>query len=258
MTFKIVIPARYESTRLPGKPLLDIAGKPLVQHVWERACESGADEIIIATDDEQVLEAAEKFHAEAMLTGAHHQSGTDRIAEVATLKNWPDEQIIVNLQGDEPMMPAELLDTVASNLASDTQASMATVCKAIENIDDYHDPHCVKVVFDRRQHALYFSRAPIPFERDETSLKNIYRHIGLYAYRVSFLRQFTRTEPCELEQLEKLEQLRALYSGKKIHVAVTTLDPGIGVDTEADLEAARRLLEKKETLNKSEFPSFNC
>jgi len=240
MTFKIVIPARYESTRLPGKPLVDIAGKPLIQHVYERACESRADEVIIATDNEKVLKAAETFQAEAIMTGQQHQSGTDRIAEVAAIKKWSDQQIVVNLQGDEPMMPAELLNHVADNLASDDQASMATVCESIDSIDDYHDLHCVKVVFDKNNHALYFSRAPIPFERDETSLRNVYRHIGLYAYRVSFLRKFTQTQPCELEQLEKLEQLRALYSGEKIHVAVTELNPGIGVDTEADLELARK------------------
>jgi len=242
MTFKIVIPARYESTRLPGKPLVDIAGKPLIQHVYERACESKADEVIIATDNEKVLKAAENFQAEAIMTGQQHQSGTDRIAEIAAIKNWPDQQIVVNLQGDEPMMPAELLNNVADNLASDEQASMATVCESIDNVDDYHDPHCVKVVFDQNNHALYFSRASIPFERDETSLRNVYRHIGLYAYRVNFLHKFTQTQACELEQLEKLEQLRALYSGEKIHVAITKLNPGIGVDTEADLEAARKLL----------------
>jgi len=241
MSYKVVIPARYESTRLPAKPLVKIAGKPLIQHVYDAASKSAADEIIIATDHLGVLAAADTFGAKAVLTSADHQSGTDRIAEVAQQEGWSDAQVVVNLQGDEPMMPASLLDIVAANLASDQEAAIATLCEAIQDVNDFQDPNCVKVVFDQNQHALYFSRAGIPFDRDQSGQLHAYRHIGLYAYRVKYLRSFAKTQPCLLEQLEKLEQLRALDAGEKIHIAVTDLNPGVGVDTVEDLEKVRQI-----------------
>lgn len=244
MTYKIVIPARYESTRLPGKPLLEIAGKPLLQHVYEAASKSQADEILIATDHQGVLEAAEAFGAEAVLTATTHQSGTDRIAEVAEQKQWPEDQIVVNLQGDEPLMPAALLDLVAMNLSSDQVAAIATLCETIDRPEDLADPNCVKVVFDRHQHAMYFSRAAIPYARDAGGCEHAYRHIGLYAYRVSYLKAFSGMPPGTLEKLEKLEQLRALETGAVIHVAVTDINPGPGVDTPADLERLKSILQE--------------
>ncbi len=242
-SFNIVIPARYHSTRLPAKALCDIAGKSLIERVYERACESDAERVLVAADDQRIIDCCKEFGADVMLTSTEHPSGTDRLAEVAQLEQWSDDQIVVNLQGDEPLMPAELINQVANNLALDNQAAIATFCKEFESQDDFQNPNCVKVVFNQHQHALYFSRAPIPHDRDQESSQPAYHHLGLYAYRVGYLKKFAQSAPTKLEQLEKLEQLRALELGERIHVDVTDLDVGLGVDTEADLEQVRRLFQ---------------
>ncbi len=242
--YSIVIPARYHSTRLPGKPLLDICGKPLLQHVYERATESKAADILIATDDDRIRKACASFGAECLMTSTEHVSGTDRLAEVAAIKKWPQERIIVNLQGDEPMIPSALLDAVASQLHHHQQASMATLCEKIADEEEYNDPNCVKVVIDQQGYALYFSRSPLPYSFPDTQDSPItgYRHIGLYAYRAGYLKQFAAANPTMLEKSERLEQLRALEMGEKIFVMVTEVNTGIGVDTQEDLNKARDLL----------------
>ncbi len=241
--FKVIIPSRYASSRLPGKPLLEIAGKPLIQHVYEAAKASLAERIIIATDDERILKVAEKINAEVIMTSSQHNSGTDRLAEAVALLDEDEDAIIVNLQGDEIGMPASLIDQVASALNANPEKSMATLCEPITNAEDYNDPNIVKVVFDDRNSALYFSRSPIPWTKQNGVPDETYRHIGLYAYRCGFLKNFSTTPVCPLEQSESLEQLRALYNGEKIHVEVACDHAGIGIDTPEDLEKARRALE---------------
>ncbi len=236
MSFKVVIPSRYASTRLPGKPLQDIVGKPMVQRVYEQALKSGADEVVIATDDERILQAARGFGAECVMTSAEHVSGTDRIAEVARIEGWDDDTIVVNLQGDEPLMPPELLHQVADDMRADPDASIATLCTPIDDAEEFRDPNCVKVVFNDHQHALYFSRAPIPCDRDGVDEHLGYRHLGIYAFRVAFLHEFSATPPCHLEELEKLEQLRAMCLGRTIKVTQASVLPGAGVDTPEDLQ----------------------
>lgn len=254
MTFCVIIPARYASTRLPGKPLLLIAGKPMVQHVYERAVQSGATEVVIATDDERIRQAAADFGALVCMTAAHHPTGTDRLAEVARLRGYTRQHIIVNLQGDEPFMPPALIRQVAENLQSHPQASAATLCERITSSAELFDPHLVKVVMDKQGYALYFSRAPIPWDRDAfTTLapgkinalpvrSEHYRHIGLYAYRAEFLQDYVQWPPCVIEQTESLEQLRLLWNGHKLHVAEAGENPGIGVDTTEDLVRVQQLL----------------
>lgn len=247
MSFSVVIPARYGSTRLPGKPLLDIAGKPMVQRVWEQALKSAADEVLIATDDERIVAAAGQFGAEVCMTSQDHPSGTDRLQEVAVQRGWSDERIVVNVQGDEPLIPPEVIDQVAANLAANTQAGIATLSECIESLDELVNPHAVKVVTDRSGMALYFSRATIPWPRDQFAQGarempgqgNWQRHIGIYAYRTEFLHRYVTWEPAPLEQLEQLEQLRALYNGTRIHVAPVRQPVPGGVDTEEDLQAVR-------------------
>ncbi len=252
MRFSVYIPARYGSTRLPGKPLLDIAGKPLIRHVFDRAVESGAASVVIATDDDRIRSCAEGFGAKACMTSPHHRSGTDRIAEAAALLGEDEGSIIVNLQGDEPCMPALLIKQVADLLEQGVEAEMATLCVPIRDLSELFDPHVVKVVWNQKGYALYFSRAPIPWSRDE-SIKahaterlpapaNYYRHLGLYAYRAGFLHRFSQFPVCPLEQAECLEQLRALYYGFRIRVALALLPPETGIDTPADLARIRRLL----------------
>ncbi len=250
MTFKIVIPARYASTRLPGKPLLDIAGKPMIQHVYERAQESAANEIIIATDNEKIRDVAQGFGADVCLTKADHPSGTDRLAEVASVRGFADDEIIVNVQGDEPCLPAALINQVANDLQHHSDADIATLYSQITQEKQVFDPNVVKVVMDGQGYALYFSRAPIPWMRDhfdkESSLPPElphYRHIGLYAYRASFLKHYAELTPCVLEVEESLEQLRAMYHGKRIHMSPAQISTGHGVDTQADLDEVRKLLE---------------
>jgi len=247
MPFSVVIPARYGSTRLPGKPLVDIAGKPMVQRVWERARASSADEVLIATDDERILQAAESFGAEALMTRNDHPSGTDRLQEVAGLKGWADERIVVNVQGDEPLIPPTLIDQVASNLGANAGAGIATLCEEIGDIEELTNPNAVKVVSDQSGMALYFSRATIPWPREHFAAgdRNMpdgtwFRHIGVYAYRTGFLHRYVTWSPAPPEQLEQLEQLRALYHGVRIHVARTAEPAPAGVDTAHDLEAVRR------------------
>lgn len=243
--FVIVIPSRYASERLPGKPLRTIAGKPMLQHVYERGTESGASEVIIATDDERIADAAKLFAAKCFMTSADHQSGTDRLAEVARNADWPDEMIIVNLQGDEPLMPPELIDHCAS-LLNDEKADVATLASPIQSNEDFVNPNVVKAIIDDNGFALYFSRAAIPYSRaestDELARESALQHHGIYAYRNSVLQKIVAAEQSPLEIAEQLEQLRALSLGMKIKVGVPTTRPGPGVDTEEDLVEAERIL----------------
>ncbi len=249
MAFKIVIPARFSSSRLPGKPLLDIAGKPMIQHVYERAKASIASEVIIATDDERIEQVSKAFGADVCMTRTDHPSGTDRLAEVASQRAFADDDIIVNVQGDEPCLPASLINQVANDLKQHQDADIATLYSQIDQEKQVFDPNVVKVVMDSQGYALYFSRAPIPWMRDHFDQQSTlppelphYRHIGLYGYRASFLKHYAELSPCILEQEESLEQLRALYHGKKIHLTVAQVNPGHGVDTEQDLTEVRELL----------------
>lgn len=250
MAFSIVIPARYQSTRLPGKPLRTIAGKPLIQHVYDRAAASGARRVVIATDDPRIERAARAFGARVCMTGGHHLSGTDRTAEVVERIGLGDDDIVVNLQGDEPLVPVSVLRQVAEDLAAHPEASAATLCERIRSPAVLFDPHTVKVVTDHRGYALYFSRAAVPWDRDAfieaatgLSVKAPhFRHIGLYAYRAGFLKSFVQWAPCEPEAAESLEQLRILWYGHKIHVAEALEPCPPGVDQEADVQRVTALL----------------
>jgi 3-deoxy-manno-octulosonate cytidylyltransferase (CMP-KDO synthetase) len=246
--FKVVIPARLGSTRLPRKVLRPLAGKPLLQWVWEAACATGAAEVIVAADDRQVLDACRAFGADARLTAASHQSGTDRVDEVARSAGWDADTIVVNLQGDEPLMPPQMVRSAAQLLADDGGADIATLCHALHDRAEWLNPNVVKLVTDSRGYALYFSRAPIPWKREGTAADAplptglAFRHIGLYAYRVGALRRFSALEPAPLEQCEMLEQLRALAHGLRIKVGISAVPPPRGVDTEDDLAAVAALL----------------
>lgn len=243
-SFKVVIPARYAASRLPGKPLLKILGKPLIRHVYERALTTAAEEVLIATDDARIAAACQDFGAEVVMTRADHRSGTDRLAEVIAARGWPDDTLVVNLQGDEPCMPPALVDQVAANLAGHARVGMATLAYPIHDPEALFDPHLVKVVTDAQGYALYFSRAPIPWHRDEFQGGRralppgggFLRHIGLYAYRAAFLARFVAWPPAPLELAESLEQLRVLWHGEGIHVGLATEEPGPGVDTPADVQ----------------------
>jgi 3-deoxy-manno-octulosonate cytidylyltransferase (CMP-KDO synthetase) len=256
VTFKAIIPARYGATRLPGKPLRLLAGKPLVQHVFERAMESGADEVLVATDDERIRAAAEAFGATVCMTSPLHRSGTERLAEVASHLDFAADTIIVNLQGDEPLLPPLLIRQVAENLAAHPAASIATLYTPLTQAVQLFDPNVVKVVMNHQGFALYFSRAPIPWDRDRFAQdtaqldpkSNYFRHIGLYAYRGRFLREYADRPPCQLEQLESLEQLRALWYGYPIHVARALVEPVAGVDTEEDLLRVEVILRRQGTV----------
>lgn len=243
MSFKVVIPARYASARLPGKPLLDIAGKPMVIRVAEKANQSGAETVVIATDFEKIMQVAEEHQVDALMTRVDHQSGTDRIAEVAQALNWDDDDVVVNVQGDEPLIDPVLIQEVALTLAHSKEAVMATACHAINDEASILNPNIVKVVLDVGGHALYFSRSPIPYPRDDEYKQNVlaYRHIGIYAYRVGFLKQYAELSVTQLEKIESLEQLRVLHHGYKIAVSVTDNAPAVGVDTQADLDDVRRI-----------------
>lgn len=250
MNFCVLIPARYASTRLPGKPLLDIGGRPMVQHVYERAVESGADRVVIATDDPRIEEAASGFGAPVCRTGEQHRSGTERLAEAVRRLGLQPNDIVVNLQGDEPLMPPVLLRQVAENLAANESAHMATLCTRIREAGELFDPHAVKVVTDKSGYALYFSRAVIPWDREAFAVTTEelpesaehYRHLGIYAYRAGFLQEYAAWPACDIETMESLEQLRALWNGARIHVAEAVEGPGPGVDTPADLERVRKLV----------------
>lgn len=248
--FTVVIPARYASSRLPGKPLQDIAGKPMVQHVWEQAKKSAASRVVIATDDARIVEACQAFGAEVLLTDAGHNSGTDRLAEVATQLQLEPDAIVVNVQGDEPLIPPAIIDQVAANLAAHPEAGIATLAEPIDSIETLFNPNAVKVSSDINGLALTFSRAPLPWARDALARSRdelpagvpYRRHIGIYAYRAGFLHDFVAWGPCLLEDTECLEQLRALWHGVRIHVADALQSPPAGVDTPEDLERVRRLL----------------
>ena len=238
-SFNVVVPARYESSRLPGKPLADIAGKPMIQHVYERALKSGADQVVVATDDQRIIDVVESFSGVACLTASTHLSGSDRIVEAIELQGWPDDTVIVNVQGDEPMIQPELIQKVAADLIAHPEAGISTLCTSIENADDITNENVVKLVQDGQGYALYFSRAAIPHAGSSKIMK---RHVGIYAYRASFLKWFTTLGACELEETESLEQLRALYHGAKIHVVEVDAVHGHGVDTEEDLQRVRELM----------------
>lgn len=245
MGFRIVIPARHSSTRLPGKPLLDICGKPMVLRVLDRALEAGADEVWVATDHQGIADVVERAGGKVILTAAEHPSGTDRLAEVATRLGWADDDVVVNVQGDEPLIPPQLIGAAAAALTDDAEAAIATACHPLESAEEFFNPNVVKVVLDRRQVALYFSRAPIAYPRDtpdQLPSPAPLRHIGIYGYRVSFLRLFPKLAQAPLERTESLEQLRALWHGHRIAVHITPHAPGPGVDTPEDLERVRRLL----------------
>ncbi|AMF94814.1 3-deoxy-manno-octulosonate cytidylyltransferase [Vibrio fluvialis] len=246
MSFTVVIPARYQSTRLPGKPLADIAGKPMVQWVYEQAMQAGAERVIIATDDARVEQAVLAFGGTVCMTSPDHQSGTERLAEVVKLMGIEDDHIIVNVQGDEPLIPPSIIRQVADNLAA-SQAPMATLAVEISHEDEVFNPNAVKVVTDKDGYALYFSRATIPWDRDnfakdKTVVQPLMRHIGIYAYRAGFINTYIQWPASQLEKIECLEQLRVLWYGEKIHVAVALEAPPAGVDTPEDLDAVRRIV----------------
>ncbi len=236
--FTAVIPARYGSTRFPGKPLADLAGKPMVVRVCERAAQSGAAAVCVATDDERIAGAVRAHGYRALMTRADHASGTDRLAEAASQLGLSGEEIVVNVQGDEPLIPPALVREVAALLAARPEASVATVCHPIHDDASAASPNVVKVVTDAQGHALYFSRSRIPFPREGRPA--CYRHAGLYAYRAAFLAKYSTLEPCQLERAEALEQLRVLWHGYRIAVAVSETDIPPGVDTPQDLETVRR------------------
>ncbi|SFR48365.1 3-deoxy-manno-octulosonate cytidylyltransferase (CMP-KDO synthetase) [Marinobacter daqiaonensis] len=252
MSFTVVIPARFASSRLPGKPLADIGGKPMIRHVYEQACRSRAGRVLVATDDDRILEACNSFGAEAVMTSPGHVSGTDRLQEVVRILGLEDSARIVNVQGDEPLIPPALIDQVAEALDRYPDAGIATLCERIERPADLFNPNVVKVVRDAEGYAHYFSRAPVPWFRDQwqpgqvpSALPDDYiawRHIGIYGYRASLLNRFVSWEPAPTETIESLEQLRALYQGVRIHVSEAAQTPPAGVDTAADLERVRQQL----------------
>ena len=244
MSFVVIIPARFASTRLPGKPLQDINGKPMIVHVLERARESGAERIIVATDHPDVASVVEAAGGEVCMTRADHQSGTERLAEVVEKCGFSDDTVIVNVQGDEPMIPAVIIRQVADNLAA-SHSGMATLAVPIRDAEEAFNPNAGKVVMDKDGYALYFSRATIPWDRDRFAKSReqigdtLLRHIGIYGYRAGFIRRYVNWAPSPLEHIEMLEQLRVLWYGEKIHVAVAKEVPGTGVDTLEDLHRVR-------------------
>lgn len=250
MSFTVLIPARLASTRLPDKPLADIAGAPMVVRVAQRALLSGASRVVVATDSPRIAESCAAFQVTTVLTHADHPSGSDRLAEACNLLRLGNDEVVVNVQGDEPLIDPALIDAVAGLLADRPDCAMSTAAHAINSITDLNNPNVVKVVLDARNTALYFSRAPIPAARDAggqawwgagSQLPPPLRHVGIYGYRVGFLRQFPALPQAPLERLEQLEQLRALWHGHRIAVHVTAQAPGPGVDTPEDLERVRRL-----------------
>lgn len=251
--FRVVIPARFGATRLPGKPLIEIEGRPLIAWVWERACASAAAEVLVATDDARIAEVCRGFGAEVVMTGAQHRSGSERIAEVVELRGWGAEEIVVNLQGDEPGIAPQLLDQVAQGLARHPDAGLSTLACRIEDASTLFDPNVVKVVMDANGYALYFSRAPVPwhrdaFQQDPSRLPPstpFLRHIGLYAYRAGFLMRYLRWPAAVLEEAESLEQLRVLWHGERIHVSLAASPPGPGVDTLDDLQRVKTWMDRQ-------------
>lgn len=239
MDFVVVIPARYASSRLPGKPLADINGKPMIQWVWQQAQQSGASQVVIATDDDRVAAVAAAFGAEVVMTSASHNSGTERLAEVVNRLQLSSDTIVVNVQGDEPFIPPVIIRQVAQNLSGQQKARMATLAVPITALDEVQNPNVVKVVTDQHGYALYFSRSVMPFDRDggfsDVTAQIYRRHIGIYAYRAGFIQQYVSWPVSKLEQIECLEQLRVLWQGEAIHVADALEVPPVGVDTPADL-----------------------
>ncbi|AKD37674.1 3-deoxy-manno-octulosonate cytidylyltransferase [Pasteurella multocida subsp. multocida OH4807] len=256
--FTVIIPARYASTRLPGKPLADIAGKPMIAHVFEQAKQSGASRVIIATDHVQVADVARNIGAEVCMTSPKHNSGTERLAEVVEKLAIPDQEIIVNIQGDEPLIPPSIVRQVANNLAK-YQVKMASLAVKIHEPEELFNPNAVKVLTDKDGYVLYFSRAVIPWNRDQfaaihqqtqsivqlTLSDHYLRHIGIYAYRAGFIKQYVQWQPTALEQIESLEQLRVLWYGERIHVELANEVPLVGVDTPEDLEKVRAILQQQ-------------
>jgi 3-deoxy-manno-octulosonate cytidylyltransferase (CMP-KDO synthetase) len=251
MSFHVVIPARFASSRLPGKPLRELAGRPMILHTIDRALTAGAARVIVATDDERIQDTVRLAGVDCMMTRADHETGSDRLAEVVDLLGCADDQIVVNLQGDEPLMPPGLLGTVAARLSADTAAGVATLATPIHTVDELFDPNVVKVVTDAASRALYFSRAPIPFVRDVFALGMpaslppevpFLRHLGIYAYRAGTLRRFARLPPAKLELGERLEQLRLMEAGVAVALDVIDEAPACGVDTEDDLTRAEAAL----------------
>ena len=266
MSFTVIIPARYASSRLPGKILKDIHGQTMLERVYRGVKKSSARSIIIATDDQRIIDEAQRIGADVCLTSTAHESGTQRLSEVVLQRDIAEESIIVNVQGDEPFLPASCIEQVANLLIEDTQAEMATLCTPLLDKDDIFDRNVVKVITNHKDYAMYFSRAPIPWNRDQWNRdqwsgdeyrngnesathipqQNTYRHIGLYAYRARFIQTYVNYPACSLEQMEKLEQLRALWYGHNIKVAQAIDVPGPGIDSEADLIAAKALVMEQE------------
>ena len=248
--FVVVIPARFGAKRLPGKPLVEVGGMPLLRHAHQAASGSDAEEVIIATDDERIEQAAKGFGATVAMTSPAHRSGTERIAEVATLAGWHEARLVVNVQGDEVGLPPALINQAAANLAANSEAAMATLCEPIRSAAELLDPNTVKVVFDHRGQALFFSRSPIPWQvpgaplagpRGDGNRPRHYRHIGIYAYTCGFLKTYASLPPTELERMERLEQLRALHYGFRIHVQPARERAGFEINTPEDLERAGAL-----------------
>ena len=253
MKFTVVIPARYASSRLPAKPLKEIVGKTMIERVYAQACLSNAERVVVATDDARIEAEVRRFGGDVCMTSPDHQSGTDRLQEVTAKLGLADDAIVVNVQGDEPLIPPEVINQVAANLAGARLASVATLCEPIVSAEDFLNPNIVKVVCDKQGYALYFSRASLPWPRDSFALSReqlpavdgasmFNRHIGIYAYRVSLLNEFVGWSMAPIEALECLEQLRVMWNGHRIHVAESVLPVPGGVDTEADLERVRALL----------------
>ena len=241
MSFTVIIPARYSAQRLPGKPLLDICGKPMVQHTYERALDSNAKQVCIATDDSRIKEVVEDFGGKAFMPADTHLSGTDRIQEVTNILGLKDDELVVNVQADEPLIPSCVINQVANNLAEKIEAGISTLCEVISSRGEMEDPNIVKVVFNAKGRALYFSRSVIPHQSN-AGISSCFRHIGIYAYRVKVLNQFVKLPPSELESIEKLEQLRALTNGIPMHVEMSSHQVPAGVDTQKDLETVRSIL----------------
>ena len=252
MDFRVVIPVRYASKRLPGKALIDIAGKPMLQHTYERAKASGALSVVIATDDKRIADAARGFGAQVCMTSSDHRSGTERLAEAVSALGYDDQDIVVNLQCDEPMIPSDVIQQLAKDLLFHDHARVATICHPISDVNDIFDPNVVKVVLNKRGFAIYFSRAPIPWEREHFSKEqpimsaNLhYRHIGIYAYRCSFLSDYLSWDSCPLTDNEQLEQLKILWNGNRIHVTIAKQAIPIAVDTPEDLAKVQQLMNRQ-------------
>ncbi len=252
MSFRVIIPMRYHSSRLPAKALADIAGKPMIQHVHERAIESGAEDVVIATDDKRISEVAKAFGANVCMTSPDHHSGTERLAEAVVALGIEDDEIVVCVQGDEPMIPPEVIRRVAEDLDEHDNVKVSSVCIPITDVEELFNPAAVKVVMNHRNYALYFSRAPIPWVRDSFPDKkkiklngHFFRHVGIYAYRAGFLQEYMAWESCLPEEMESLEQLRILWNGSRIHMVIHKGKLPPGVDTEEDLQRVRQYAKTK-------------